>query len=76
MNSFLLAGMPGHQVVQMLDKGYRLPQPKTCPAPLYELMLQCWNAEAGGRPTFEALCGQLECYFEADSSAYAHAQAW
>uniref|UniRef100_A0A8B9FIC8 Tyrosine-protein kinase n=1 Tax=Amazona collaria TaxID=241587 RepID=A0A8B9FIC8_9PSIT len=70
------AGMLGHQVVQMLDKGYRLPQPKTCPAPLYELMLQCWSAEAGERPTFEALCGQLECYFEADSSAYAHAQAW
>ncbi|XP_074779621.1 tyrosine-protein kinase FRK isoform X1 [Athene noctua] len=68
------AGMPGHQVIQMLDKGYRLPQPETCPAPLYQLMLQCWSAEAGGRPTFEALCGQLECYFETDSSSYAHAQ--
>ncbi|XP_029893685.1 tyrosine-protein kinase FRK [Aquila chrysaetos chrysaetos] len=69
------AGMAGHQVIQMLDKGYRLPQPETCPAPLYRLMLQCWSAEAGGRPTFEALCGQLESYFETDSSSYAHAQA-
>ncbi|XP_009983715.1 PREDICTED: tyrosine-protein kinase FRK, partial [Tauraco erythrolophus] len=69
------AGMPGHQVIQMLDKGYRLPQPDTCPAPLYELMLQCWSAEADRRPTFEAICGQLECYFETDSSSYAHVQS-
>uniref|UniRef100_A0A8B9MFL4 Protein kinase domain-containing protein n=1 Tax=Accipiter nisus TaxID=211598 RepID=A0A8B9MFL4_9AVES len=59
----------------MVDKGYRLPQPPTCPAPLYQLMLQCWSAEAGGRPTFETLCEQLETYFETESSSYAHAQA-
>ncbi|XP_009895690.1 tyrosine-protein kinase FRK isoform X1 [Dryobates pubescens] len=69
------AGMPGHQVIQMLDKGYRLPQPETCPTPLYRLMLQCWCAEPGERPTFEALCGQLECYFQTDSSSYAQPQA-
>lgn len=74
-SSFRLAGMPGHQVIQMLDKGYRLPQPPTCPAPLYQLMLQCWSAEAGGRPTFETLCEQLETYFETESSSYAHTQA-
>lgn len=67
--------MPGHQVIQMLDKGYRLPQPETCPTPLYRLMLQCWCAEPGERPTFEALCGQLECYFQTDSSSYAQPQA-
>lgn len=55
----------------MLDKGYRLPQPETCPAQLYQLMLQCWSAEASGRPTFEDLCGQLESYFQTDSSSYA-----
>jgi len=75
MDSSRPAGLPGHQVIQMLDKGYRLPRPETCPAPLYQLMLQCWSAEAGGRPTFEALCAQLEGYFEGDSSSYAHPQA-
>ncbi|XP_053919940.1 tyrosine-protein kinase FRK isoform X2 [Cuculus canorus] len=69
------AGMPGHQVIQMLDKGYRLPQPETCPMPFYQLMLQCWSAEADKRPTFEALCDQLECYFESDTSSYADSQA-
>ncbi|NXR93809.1 FRK kinase, partial [Hypocryptadius cinnamomeus] len=56
-------GMPGHQVIQLLDNGYRLPQPETCPAPLYRMMEQCWNAEANERPTFEALSDQLESYF-------------
>lgn len=65
------AGMAGHQVIQMLDNGYRLPQPDTCPAPFYQLMLQCWNVEAGERPTFEALCGQLDCYFEINPISYA-----
>ncbi|NXN93008.1 FRK kinase, partial [Rhinopomastus cyanomelas] len=59
-------GMSGHQVMQMLDKGYRLPQPEMCPAPLYQLMLQCWSAEAIRRPTFKALCDQLELFFQAD----------
>lgn len=70
INSFcleILAGMPGHQVIQMLDKGYRLPQPETCPKALYELMLKCWSTEPSERPTFEALYCQLEDYFDNDS---------
>ncbi|NXI61362.1 FRK kinase, partial [Anseranas semipalmata] len=65
-------GMPGHQVIQMLDKGYRLPQPETCPKALYELMLQCWSREASERPTFKALCLQLECFFENDNDEDIH----
>ncbi|NXI17170.1 FRK kinase, partial [Irena cyanogastra] len=57
-------GMAGHQVIQLLDNGYRLPQPDTCPAPLYKMMLQCWNAEANERPTFDSLSDQLENYFD------------
>ncbi|NXQ01526.1 FRK kinase, partial [Vidua macroura] len=56
-------GMPGHQVIQLLDNGYRLPQPETCPAPLYKMMEQCWSAEADERPTFEDLSERLESYF-------------
>lgn len=63
MNSFWLAGMPGYQVIQLLDDGHRLPRPEKCPAPLYEMMMQCWSAEPDERPTFEALSQQLEDYF-------------
>ncbi|NXL90417.1 FRK kinase, partial [Alectura lathami] len=67
------AGMPGHQVIQMLDKGYRLPQPAACPKALYELMLRCWSAKPSERPTFEALCYQLEDFFDNDSYTNTHA---
>ncbi|XP_065590745.1 tyrosine-protein kinase FRK [Cyrtonyx montezumae] len=67
------AGMTGHQVIQMLDKGYRLPQPETCPKALYELMLKCWSTEPSERPTFEALYCQLEDYFDNDSYMDTHA---
>uniref|UniRef100_A0A8C9FZD5 Protein kinase domain-containing protein n=1 Tax=Pavo cristatus TaxID=9049 RepID=A0A8C9FZD5_PAVCR len=63
----------GHQVIQMLDKGYRLPQPETCPKALYELMLKCWSTEPSERPTFEALYCQLEDYFDNDSYMDNHA---
>ncbi|NXG24736.1 FRK kinase, partial [Grallaria varia] len=59
--------MPGHQVIQKLDNGYRLPQPETCPALLYEMMMRCWNAEADKRPTFADLSNQLEIYFDTES---------
>jgi len=32
--------------------GYRLPAPEGCPAQIYELLLECWNLEASGRPSF------------------------
>ncbi|NXN80954.1 FRK kinase, partial [Bombycilla garrulus] len=53
-------GMAQYEVIQKLDEGYRLPQPERCPAPLYEMMLECWRAEADQRPTFEVLSKQLE----------------
>nr|XP_054485104.1 tyrosine-protein kinase FRK [Agelaius phoeniceus] len=64
-------GMPGHQVIQLLDNGYRLPQPETCPAPLYRMMKQCWNAEPDERPTFDSLSDQLENYFNNELYSFA-----
>lgn len=60
MNSFWPAGMSGHQVIQQLDSGYRLPQPVGCPDLLYKIMQQCWSAEPDARPSFESLREQLE----------------
>ncbi|NWV00456.1 FRK kinase, partial [Upupa epops] len=59
----------GPEVIQMVDNGYRLPQPETCPVLLYQLMQQCWSAEAIRRPTFKALCEKLEMFFQADDSS-------
>ncbi|NXU46482.1 FRK kinase, partial [Drymodes brunneopygia] len=56
-------GMPGYQVIQVLDDGYRLPRPEKCPESLYKMMEQCWNAKADERPSFQDLMEQLEDYF-------------
>ena len=39
----------------MLDKGQRLKKPVNCPDSLYEVMVQCWNADGVRRPTFAEL---------------------
>ncbi|XP_051060688.1 macrophage-stimulating protein receptor isoform X2 [Phodopus roborovskii] len=43
-----------------LAQGRRLPQPEYCPDSLYQVMLQCWEAEPAARPTFRALVIEVE----------------
>ncbi|NXP57773.1 FRK kinase, partial [Chloropsis cyanopogon] len=69
-------GMPGHQVIQQLDSGYRLPRPETCPEPLYKMMQKCWSAEPAERPSFEVLRDQLESYFNTELYSFAEARLW
>lgn len=69
-------GMTGMQVVQQLEKGYRMPQPPNCPKDLYDIMLECWNNVPDERPTFETLQWRLEDFFESDPSSYADANAF
>lgn len=49
-------GLNGAQILQKIDKeGERLHHPESCPDTIYGLMLQCWQAVPGDRPTFGAL---------------------
>ena len=57
------AGMNNRQVLEAVEKGYRMPAPDGCPDPLYQIMLTCWKREAEERPTFEHLKFLLEDYF-------------
>ncbi|KFQ57656.1 Proto-oncogene tyrosine-protein kinase LCK, partial [Pelecanus crispus] len=45
-------GMTNPEVIQNLERGYRMPQPDNCPQELYELMMQCWKERPEERPTF------------------------
>ena len=56
-------GMNNRQVLEAVERGYRMPPPDSCPDALYNIMLSCWKREPDNRPTFEHLKYQLEDYF-------------
>ena len=69
----LYFGMSGAEVLQQLERGYRMPCPPNTPESLYQIMLDCWKRNPADRPTFEALQWQLEHFFVLDGSQYDYA---
>ena len=67
-------GMSNAEVLQQLERGYRMPAPPNTPESLYQIMLDCWKREPADRPTFEALQWRLEDFFVMDGSQYHHAK--
>lgn len=48
------------QVINAIEQDYRLPRPPDCPAPLHQLMLDCWQRERASRPRFCDLVNSLD----------------
>nr|XP_006825584.1 PREDICTED: tyrosine-protein kinase Yes-like [Saccoglossus kowalevskii] len=63
-------GMMNREVLEQVDRGYRMPKPQNCPPALYDLMLDCWNKSPDQRPTFEFLTGYLDDFFVAAQPNY------
>ncbi|XP_026857819.1 proto-oncogene tyrosine-protein kinase Src-like isoform X2 [Electrophorus electricus] len=63
-------GMVNREVLDQVERGYRMPCPAECPSSMHELMLSCWRKEAEERPTFEYLQGFLEDYFTSTEPQY------
>ncbi|XP_036942268.1 tyrosine-protein kinase fynb isoform X3 [Acanthopagrus latus] len=63
-------GMNNREVLEQVERGYRMACPQDCPISLHELMLQCWKKDAEERPTFEYLQAFLEDYFTATEPQY------
>ncbi|XP_061750102.1 tyrosine-protein kinase Fyn-like isoform X1 [Nerophis ophidion] len=63
-------GMNNREVLEQVERGYRMPCPQDCPLSMHELMLQCWKKTAEERPTFEYLQAFLEDYFTATEPLY------
>lgn len=65
-----VSGMNNREVLEQVERGYRMPCPQDCPLSLHELMLQCWKRDPEERPTFEYLQAFLEDYFTATEPQY------
>uniref|UniRef100_A0A3B1ILU1 Tyrosine-protein kinase n=1 Tax=Astyanax mexicanus TaxID=7994 RepID=A0A3B1ILU1_ASTMX len=63
-------GMVNREVLDQVERGYRMPCPAECPDSLHDLMLTCWRKEPEERPTFEYLQGFLEDYFTSTEPQY------
>eukprot|EP01137_Pigoraptor_chileana_P037741 Opistho-2@35313 len=54
------AGMTNAEVLQAIERGYRMPIMQGCPDTLYAVMMDCWKADPEDRPTFDSLQYRLE----------------
>uniref|UniRef100_A0A669E161 Tyrosine-protein kinase n=1 Tax=Oreochromis niloticus TaxID=8128 RepID=A0A669E161_ORENI len=63
-------GMNNREVLEQVERGYRMPCAPGCPTSLHELMVQCWRREPDERHTFEYLQSFLEDYFTATEPQY------
>ena len=44
--------MTNEQVLEAVPQDYRMPEPKDCPKPFYQIMLDCWKLNDDKRPIF------------------------
>ncbi|XP_047411368.1 tyrosine-protein kinase Lck [Sciurus carolinensis] len=63
-------GMTNPEVIQNLERGYRMVRPDNCPEELYQLMMLCWKERPEDRPTFDYLRSVLEDFFTATEGQY------
>ncbi|XP_070555641.1 tyrosine-protein kinase Yes-like [Ptychodera flava] len=63
-------GMMNREVLEQVERGYRMPKPQNCPDSLYDLLLECWNKDPSRRPTFEFLHSYLDDYFVSTEPNY------
>ncbi|XP_037743808.1 non-receptor tyrosine-protein kinase TYK2 [Chelonia mydas] len=52
------------RLIELLDRGKRLPSPKDCPCEIYCLMRNCWESKASFRPAFKNLVPILKSFHE------------
>ncbi|XP_028995790.1 tyrosine-protein kinase Lck [Betta splendens] len=63
-------GMSNPEVIQNLERGYRMPKPENCPDGLYNVMTLCWRESPEDRPTFEYLRSVLDDFSTATERQY------
>uniref|UniRef100_UPI00398EDC69 non-receptor tyrosine-protein kinase TYK2 n=1 Tax=Pristiophorus japonicus TaxID=55135 RepID=UPI00398EDC69 len=52
------------RLIDLLERGQRLPCPKSCPLEVYQLMNKCWESVPARRPTFQELVPFFQKLYE------------
>jgi hypothetical protein len=58
--------MANREVLDQIQRGYRMPRHENCPEKIYDYMLRCWDSSPDNRPTFEvyfSLVDLIDIYF-------------
>ncbi|KAI6218058.1 Tyrosine-protein kinase [Aphelenchoides besseyi] len=64
-------GMQNRQVLEEVDRGYRMPIPRECPPAVYhDAMLKCWQRNPEQRPTFAFLYSYFDDFYVASQTSY------
>ncbi|XP_030635030.1 tyrosine-protein kinase Lyn-like [Chanos chanos] len=64
------AGLSNGEVIQRIQRGYRMPCPENCSEELYEVMTTCWHGKPEERPTFDYLQSVLDDFNNATEGQY------
>lgn len=73
--------MQNREVIEQVDRGYRMPKHPSTPDNVYNIMMKCWDKDAEQRPTFEYLYIFFDDYFVSSEPSYfqpdwPHALSW
>lgn len=66
-------GMTNAEVLEQVERGYRMPKMSNCTDSLYQTMLSCWNKDPQSRPTFDFLHSYMDDYFVSTEPNYKEA---
>lgn len=66
------AGMQNKEVIEQIQRGYRIPKPTNCDCPdeVYRKMRDCWHTDPDKRPTFEFLATFFDNYNVSSEQSY------
>lgn len=65
--------MTNAEVLEQVERGYRMPKMANCTDSLYQTMLNCWNKDPQARPTFDFLHSYMDDYFVSTEPNYKEA---
>ena len=63
------------EILEFLNQGNRLERPSNVNDQLYEVMMDCWNADPDSRPTFKALEKTFLEIVEVQNELYGYVQS-